>query len=173
MNGSKNLIQLRRRGGAFNADISTYTTEQWDTIFRTNVYAGFFITRAAVPCMPPGSTIVWTVSDVVANPVNGIHDYAATKGAVNSLVQTLAISLASKGIRINGVAPGLTYTPILAGLGMTTEQLNQFVATLPLRRPAQPAELAPLYVDLADAQKSYTSGALLSATGGTTAYILG
>src|SRR4051812_14828055 len=129
---------MSRRSGTFNDDITTYTTEQWDTIFRTNVYTGFWLTRAAVKRMPPGSSIVWTVSDVVANPTSGVHDYAASKGAVATLVQTLGISLASKGIRINGVAPGITYTPLVAESGLTTETLNQFAGSLPLRRPAQP-----------------------------------
>lgn len=163
---------MSRRSGTFNDDITTYTTEQWDTIFRTNVYTGFWLTRAAVKCMPPGSSIVWTVSDVVANPTSGVHDYAASKGAVATLVQTLGISLASKGIRINGVAPGITYTPLVAESGLTTEALNQFAQSLPLRRPAQPVELAPLYVDFADATKTYTSGSICSNNGGATAYAL-
>jgi len=167
-----NLIAESRRAGVFNDDITTYTTTQWDTIFRTNVYAGFFLTRAAVPHMPPGSSIIWTVSDVVTNPTSGGHDYSASKGAVASLVQTLGISLASKGIRVNGVAPGLTYTPLLATGGLTTEALNQISQTLPLRRPAQPVELAPAYVDFADALKTYTSGSILQVNGGATAYIL-
>ena len=123
--------------------------------------------------MPPGSTILWTVSDVVANPTNGVHDYAATKGAVASLVQTLGISLASKGIRVNGVAPGLTYTPFLPAGGMTTEMLSGFVGTLPLGRPTQPVELAGVYVDLADGGRTGTSGAIVAVNGATTGYFLG
>ena len=166
-----NLILEIRRTGTLNHDISTYTTAQWDTIFRTNVYTGFWLTRAAVPRMPPGSSIIWTVSDVVVNPASGGHDYSASKGAVASLVQTLGISLASKGIRVNGVAPGLTFTPLLATGGLTTEALNVFAQTLPLRRPAQPVELAPAYVDFADATRTFTSGSILQVNGGTTAYI--
>jgi len=166
------LTVMPRTGGNFNPDITTYTTKQWDRVFRVNVYAGFFLTRAAVTLMPPGSSIIWTVSDVVANPVSSVHDYAATKGAVASLVQTLGISLASKGIRVNGVAPGLTYTPLIAQGGMTTEQLNQFAGTVPIRRPAQPVEMAPLYVNFADATMTYTSGGILQNNGGTTAYML-
>jgi NAD(P)-dependent dehydrogenase (short-subunit alcohol dehydrogenase family) len=167
-----NLTDESRRTGAYNDDITTYTTAQWDTIFRTNVYTGFWLTRAAVPHMPPGSSIIWTVSDVVANPTSGVHDYAASKGALASLVQTLGISLASKGIRVNGVAPGITYTPILATAGLTTEALNQFAQSLPLRRPAQPVELAPAYVDFADATKTYTSGSILQVNGGGNGFSL-
>ncbi|KAF2450657.1 oxidoreductase [Karstenula rhodostoma CBS 690.94] len=167
------LVNNAGTSGDFNPDITTYTTTQWDRVFRTNVYAGFFLARAAIPNMPPGSSIIWTVSDVVANPVSAVHDYAATKGAVASLVQTLDISLASKGIRVNGVAPGLTYTPLLASNGMTTEQLNAFSQTLPLQRPAQPVEMAPLYVNFADKNVTYLSGGILQNNGGTTAYVIG
>lgn len=171
VNGEANV--LYRTSGDSNPDITTYTTKQWDRVFRTNIYAGFFLARAAIPKLPPGSSIIWTVSDVVANPVSSAHDYAATKGAVASLVQTLGISLASKGIRVNGVAPGLTYTPLIAQAGMTTEQLNAFSQTLPLRRPAQPVEMAPLYVNFADKNVTYLSGGILQNNGGTTAYLLG
>lgn len=123
--------------------------------------------------MPPGSSIIWTVSDVVFNPTTGVHDYAASKGAVASLVQTLGISLASKGIRVNGVAPGITYTPLLAEGGLTTDNLNQTATVLPLRRPAQPVELAPVYVNFADATLTYTSGGILSTNGGAQGYVLG
>ncbi|KAJ4292668.1 hypothetical protein N0V90_009331 [Kalmusia sp. IMI 367209] len=166
------LVNNAGTGGMFNPDITTYTTAQWDRVFRTNVYAGFFLARAAIPHMPPGSSIIWTVSDVVANPTNAVHDYAATKGAVASLVQTLGISLATKGIRVNGVAPGLTYTPLIAQSGMTTDQLNSFAQTLPLGRPAQPVEMAPLYVNFADPSMTYTSGGILQNNGGTTGYVL-
>jgi NAD(P)-dependent dehydrogenase (short-subunit alcohol dehydrogenase family) len=80
--------------GKVNSDITTYTTQQWDTVFRTNVYAGFFLTRAAVPIMPPGASIVFTVSDVVFNPSAASHDYTASKGALAGFVQTLGVSLA-------------------------------------------------------------------------------
>lgn len=127
--------------------------------------------RAAVPKMPPGSSIIWTVSDVVANPINNVHDYAATKGAVASLVQTLGISLAGQGIRVNGVAPGFTYTPLIPHTGLDTKQLNAFTQTFPLRRPAQPVEMAPLYVNFADRNATYLSGAILQNNGGSTAYV--
>ncbi|KAL1612783.1 hypothetical protein SLS60_001012 [Paraconiothyrium brasiliense] len=166
------LVNNAGTGGDFNPDITTYTTAQWDRTFRTNVYAGFFLVRAAIPNMPPGSSIIWTVSDVVANPTNNVHDYAATKGAVASLVQTLGISLASKGIRVNGVAPGLTYTPLIAEVGMTTEQLLAFSQTIPIKRPAQPVEMAPLYVNFAEKNVTYLSGGILQNNGGTTAYVL-
>lgn len=157
-------------GGTLNEDITTYSSERLERTFRTNVFAGFFIVRAAIPLLPPGSSIIWTVSDVVANPVSALHDYAASKEAVASLVSTLAASLASKGIRVNGVAPGLTYTPLLATSGLSTEQLEQFARSLPIGRIAQPVEMAPLYVDFADDARSYTSGSILQNNGGAISY---
>jgi NAD(P)-dependent dehydrogenase (short-subunit alcohol dehydrogenase family) len=156
--------------GPFLPDLTDYTTEQWDNIFRTNVYTGFWVTRAAVKCMPPGSSIIWTVSEVIFTPTSVWHDYSASKAAVGSMVRSLSASLASKGIRVNGVAPGLVYTPLLATMGMTTEGLEQFSYALPLRRPAQPVEIATIYVDFADATKTYTSGSICQMTGGTLAF---
>jgi NAD(P)-dependent dehydrogenase (short-subunit alcohol dehydrogenase family) len=121
--------------------------------------------------MPPGSSIVWTVSDVIFNPFPAIHDYAASKAAVGSMVQSLGASLAPKGIRVNGVAPGLTYTPFLANAGITTDMLNQMSTMLPLRRPAQPVEIAPIYIDFADATMTYTSGSICAMNGGATRYV--
>lgn len=122
--------------------------------------------------MPPGSSIIWTVSEVIFTPTGVWHDYSATKAAVGSMVQTISASLATKGIRVNGVAPGLVYTPLLAAVGLTTEGLNQFSTALPLGRPAQPVEIATIYVDFADTAKSYTSGSICQMTGGTLAFTI-
>lgn len=121
--------------------------------------------------MPPGSSIIWTVSDDVFNPSSATHDYSASKGAIASLIQTLGISLASKGIRVNGVAPGPTYTPILVQTGLTTEQLEGYAQILPLRRPAQPVEMAPLYVNFADKNVTYLSGGILQNNGAAGGYV--
>jgi NAD(P)-dependent dehydrogenase (short-subunit alcohol dehydrogenase family) len=164
---------LHSRSFPINDDITTYTTSQFDTTMRTNLYAGFWLTRSAVKIMPPGSSIIFTCSDVFYNATNGVIDYVASKFAVAGLVQALGISLAAKGIRINGVAPGFVYTPLIASTGVTTEQLSQLSATLPLKRPAQPVELAPAYVDFADATMTYTSGSIWSNNGGAQAYVLG
>jgi NAD(P)-dependent dehydrogenase (short-subunit alcohol dehydrogenase family) len=148
-------------------------SSEWDTILRTNLYAPFVLTRAAVPHMRPGSSIIFTVSDVVYNAVDGTPDYSASKGALKSLVEGLGIGLAAKGIRVNGVAPGLVYTPLLAEAGLTTEQLEQTAQTLPLKRPSQPVEMAPVYVDFADATMTYTSGGVWANNGGTQGYLFG
>ena len=165
--------RLHSRSFPINSDITTYTTSRFDTTMRTNLYAGFWLTRSAVKIMPPGSSIIFTCSDVFYNATNGVIDYTASKFAVAGLVQALGISLAAKGIRINGVAPGFVFTPLLPAVGVTTEQLAQLGATLPLKRPAQPVELAPAYVDFADATMTYTSGSIWSNNGGAQAYMLG
>ncbi|KAF2998259.1 hypothetical protein E8E13_006444 [Curvularia kusanoi] len=167
------LVNNAGRSFPVNDDITTYTTERFDTTMRTNLYSGFFLTRAAVKIMPPGSSIIFTASDVVFNATNGVIDYVASKHAVAGLVQALGISLAAKGIRINAVAPGFVYTPLIPATGITTDQLQQLAATLPLKRPAQPVELAPVYVDFADASMTYTSGSIWSCNGGAQAYFLG
>ena len=165
--------RLHSRSFPLNDDITTYTTSQFDTTMRTNVYAGFWLTRSAVKIMPPGSSIIFTCSDVFFNAPNGVIDYTASKFAVAGLVQALGITLAAKGIRINGVAPGFVFTPLLPATGVTTEQLAQLGGTLPLKRPAQPVELAPAYVDFADATMTYTSGSIWSNNGGAQAYLIG
>ena len=96
----------------------------------TNLYTGFFLTRAAAKIMPPGGSIIFTVSDVVFNTTNGIIDYAASKYAVASFVQRLGISLAAKGFRVDGVAPGIVYTPLLPASGSTNEQLRQICSAV-------------------------------------------
>lgn len=121
--------------------------------------------------MPPGSSIIWTVSEVVPHPTNGSFDYAASKGAVASLVQTLGLSLAAKGIRVNGIAPGAVFTPLLAKIGLTTDQISGLVQLTALRRPAQPVEMAPLYVNFADPSMTFTSGAILLNGGGSTGLV--
>jgi NAD(P)-dependent dehydrogenase (short-subunit alcohol dehydrogenase family) len=162
---------VNRHSGTLNTDITTYTTAQFDTTMRTNVYAGFFLTRAAARIMPPGSAIIFTISDVIYNVINGAIDYVTSKTALAGLVQTLGISLAVKGIRVNGVAPGIVYTPLLAEGGYTSEQLRGVAGTLPLRRISQPVELAPVYVDFADATRTYSSGAILTVNGGAQEYV--
>lgn len=139
---------------------------------RTNVYAGFFLTRAAAKLMPPGASIIFTASDVIYSASTGFIDYTASKHAVAGMVQALGLSLATKGIRVNAVAPGIVYTAILANSGFTNDQLRQGSAMLPLRRVAQPVELAPVYVDFADATMTYTTGSIWTTNGGAQGYFV-
>ncbi|KAI1085327.1 oxidoreductase [Whalleya microplaca] len=145
--------------------IANHSTAQLERLYRTNVFAPFFLTRAAVPLLPRGGSIIFTASGIVSNPEAGAVDYGSSKAAVTHMLRSLAIQLVPQGIRVNGVAPELTYTPFLATCGFTTENITTFAAARPYGRLVQPAELAPLYVSLADPLGTYTSGSIYSGTG--------
>lgn len=147
-------------------DIAELTTEQFDETFKTNVYALFWMCKAALPHMPAGSTIINTSSIQAYQPSPTLLDYAPTKAAINNFSKALAQQLASKGIRVNVVAPGPIWTPLQVSGGQPTEKLPQFGAQTPLGRPGQPAELAPAYVFLASQESSYVTGETLAVTGG-------
>ncbi|MEJ5945534.1 SDR family oxidoreductase [Pseudokineococcus basanitobsidens] len=147
-------------------DIADLTTEQFDLTFRTNVHALFWLTKAAVPHMPPGSSIVTTSSVQAYTPSPSLLDYAPTKSAINTYSKALAQQLAPKGIRVNVVAPGPFWTPLQVSGGQPPEARPEFGAAAPLGRPGQPAEIAGAYVHLACAESSYTTGSTLSVTGG-------
>ena len=145
------------------------TTEQFDSIYKTNVYAMFWISKAAIPYMPPGSTIINTGSEQAFDPSKEIIDYASTKAAIVNFSKGLAKQLVEKGIRVNAVAPGPFWTPLQPSGGALPEKLPQFGATAPLGRAGQPAEIAPLYVTLASQEASYTTGNVHGSTGGNPA----
>lgn len=140
--------------------------EQFDTTLKTNVYAMFWITRAAIPHMPPGSTIINTSSINAFDPEPYILDYSITKGAIAVWTKALAKQLISKGIRVNAVAPGPIWTPLQPSGGQLPENIPTFGSTSPIGRAGEPAELAPLYVLLADNRASYSTGQIFGATGG-------
>lgn len=139
--------------------------EEWDKTFSTNIGAMFRITKAAVPHMPPGSSIVNTTSVNADSPNPGLIAYATTKGAIQNFTGGLAQLLASKGIRANGVAPGPIWTPLIPST-MEPEKVKNFGSQVPMKRPGQPAELAAAYVMLASDEASYISGATIAVTGG-------
>lgn len=146
--------------------IMEITTADIDWTFRTNLYALFWITKAAIPHMPPGSAIINTTSITAFDPSRQLLDYSATKAAILNFTWCLAKQLASKGIRVNAVAPGPVWTPLQPSGGQTQEHLTEFGGDTPLGRPGQPAEIAPLYVLLASAESSYSTGQVYGATGG-------
>jgi NAD(P)-dependent dehydrogenase (short-subunit alcohol dehydrogenase family) len=158
-----NAAYQRHRDGL--AEISL---EQWDRTFRTNIYGYFYMTRAAVPHLQRGSTILNTGSITGMEGSGSLLDYSATKGAIHAFTKSLAQNLLKQGIRVNCVAPGPVWTP-LNPAERSDEEITDFGADTPLGRPAQPEEIAPAYVFLAsEADSGYISGEVLPLLGGQT-----
>ena len=145
--------------------LADITAEDWDKTFRTNIYAMFFLAQAAVAEMKPGGVIVNSTSINAKNPSPQLLAYATTKGAIANFTAGLAGLVADQGIRVNAVAPGPVWTPLIPAT-MPEEKVKEFGSNTPLGRPGQPAELAPAYVFLASDEASYITGAVLPVTGG-------
>ena len=139
--------------------------EEWDITFRTNIHAMFYLTKAALPHMGPGAAIINTTSVNADSPSPQLLAYATTKGAIQNFTGGLAQLLAEKGIRVNCVAPGPIWTPLIPST-MPPEKVKNFGNQVPMKRPGQPRELAPVYVMLASDEASYVSGATIAVTGG-------
>ena len=146
-------------------DIQQISSEQFDQTVKTNVYAPFWITKAALPHMPAGSAIIITSSEQAHLPSGNLVDYAPTKAANVAFAKAMAKQLAPKGIRVNAVAPGGTWTPLQSSGGQPPETVMRMGLDSPLGRPAQPVELAGLYVALASPEFSYSTGQVFGATG--------
>jgi len=147
-------------------DIEEIPDEEWERTFAVNISAMFYICKAAVKHMKPGSAIINTTSINSDKPKPTLLAYATTKGAIANFTGGLAQLLAEKGIRVNSVAPGPIWTPLIPST-MPPDEVASFGQETPMKRPGQPAELAPVYVMLATEEASYVSGARIAVTGGT------
>jgi NAD(P)-dependent dehydrogenase (short-subunit alcohol dehydrogenase family) len=146
-----------------HAGILEIPDDEIDRVFRTNVYSMFYLCKAAIPQMPPGASIVNTASIQAYMPKPHLLHYAASKAAIANFTKGLSQELAERGIRVNAVAPGPVWTPLIPSSNMNTERFGE---SAPLKRAAQPAEMAPIYVLLASTESSYVTGMVYGATGG-------
>jgi NAD(P)-dependent dehydrogenase (short-subunit alcohol dehydrogenase family) len=147
-------------------DIADLTSEQFEATFRTNVFAMFWLCKAALPHMPAGATIINTTSIQSYSPSPMLLDYAPTKAAITAFTHALAKQVIGKGIRVNAVAPGPVWTPLQSSGGQPAKNISDFGNEVPIKRPGQPAELAPIYVLLASQESSYVTGEVYGVTGG-------
>ncbi|MFD3447212.1 SDR family oxidoreductase [Microbacteriaceae bacterium 4G12] len=141
------------------------TAEQLERVFRINIFSYFYVTKAALSHLKKGDTIINTASIVAYEGNEQLIDYAATKGAVVGFTRSLAKSLVTKGIRVNGVAPGPIWTPLIPA-SFASQKVAQFGTDVPMGRPGQPWELAPAYVYLASHDSNYVSGQMIHVNGG-------
>ena len=157
---SNAAFQMGTKGG-----IETFSSEQLQRVYETNVFATFWLVKAAVEHLQPGSTVTITTSIQAYEPSEPLLDYASTKAALNNLMVNLASDLGERGIRVNAVAPGPIWTPLIPST-FDEEKVDGFGADTPLGRPGQPIEVAAAYVFLASDEASYVSGTVLGVTGG-------
>jgi NAD(P)-dependent dehydrogenase (short-subunit alcohol dehydrogenase family) len=149
-----------------NKSILDISTEDFDATMKTNIYAPFWIIKAALPALKPGACIIATASEQAYDPSPDLYDYAQTKAATMNFVKSLSKQLAPKGIRVNGVAPGPVWTPLQVSGGAYPEKQKKFGSQTSMGRAGMPAELAGIYVLLADNQASFATGQIYGSSGG-------
>lgn len=164
--GSIDILVNNAAKQQFVEKLDDLTSEQFVETFETNVFAMFWLTKAAVPHMPPGASIINTTSIVSYQPSPGLLDYSASKGAITAFTKSLAKMLITKGIRVNAVAPGPVWTPLQQSGGQPSEKLQKFGEKTPMGRAGQPAEIAPAFVFLASQESSYTTAEVIGVGGG-------
>jgi NAD(P)-dependent dehydrogenase (short-subunit alcohol dehydrogenase family) len=164
--GGLDLVVCNAGRQQSHESILDISTEDFDATMKTNIYAPFWIIKAALPHLRPGSVIIGTTSEQAYDPSPDLYDYAQTKAATMNYVKSLAKQLGKKGIRVNGVAPGPIWTPLQISGGAPQEKVEKFGGQAPLGRPGQPAELASIYVQLAADDATYTTGNIYGAGGG-------
>ncbi|HEY6464706.1 MAG TPA: SDR family oxidoreductase [Candidatus Acidoferrales bacterium] len=146
--------------------INDITTKQLEETYKVNVFALFWLCKAALPRMPKGASIITTASIQATHPSPSLLDYAPTKAAIPAFTRALARQVAADGIRVNCVAPGPVWTPLQTSGGQPDKKIPEFGTQTPMKRPGQPVEMAPLYVLLASQESSYVTGEVYGATGG-------
>lgn len=164
--GSIDILVNNAAKQQFVEQVEDIATSEFTKIYTTNVFSTFWITKAAVPYMPPGSSIINNTSIQSYQPSPGLLAYSSTKGAITAFTRSLAKTLIKKGIRVNAVAPGPVWTPLQQSGGQPPEKLKHFGEKTPIGRSGQPAEIAPAFVFLASQESSYITAEVIGVTGG-------